>query len=125
MKPSGSKLMYVELKTGYSDDGPAWIGYVKISRSGNTVYFMDHAFQKQSDFNSNYVDIENGDAYWISGVKRNESNRHPCGRGMIQIDQRAVEEFLELIKEEKLPHGFKTVEIKDAFPVDRINALLN
>ena len=22
-------LMYIELKTGYSDDGPAWIGYVK------------------------------------------------------------------------------------------------
>ena len=20
-------LMYIELKTGYSDDGPAWIGY--------------------------------------------------------------------------------------------------
>ena len=24
-------LMYMELKTGYSDDGPAWIGYVKTS----------------------------------------------------------------------------------------------
>ena len=22
-------LMYIELKTGYSDDGPAWIGYVR------------------------------------------------------------------------------------------------
>ena len=22
-------LMYIELKTGYSDDGPAWIGYVQ------------------------------------------------------------------------------------------------
>ena len=26
-------LMYIELKTGYSDDGPAWIGYVKTSQS--------------------------------------------------------------------------------------------
>ena len=25
-------LMYIELKTGYSDDGPAWIGYVKTSK---------------------------------------------------------------------------------------------
>ena len=24
-------LMYIELKTGYSDDGPAWIGYVKYN----------------------------------------------------------------------------------------------
>lgn len=26
-------LMYIELKTGYSDDGPAWIGYVRTSKS--------------------------------------------------------------------------------------------
>lgn len=38
-------LMYIELKTGYSDDGPAWIGYVKASKSGKTLYFNDHAFQ--------------------------------------------------------------------------------
>jgi len=24
--------MYIELKTGYSDDDPAWIGYVKTSK---------------------------------------------------------------------------------------------
>ena len=23
-----NNLMYIELKMGYSDDGPAWIGYV-------------------------------------------------------------------------------------------------
>ena len=28
-----NNLMYIELKTGYSDDGPAWIGYVKTSKS--------------------------------------------------------------------------------------------
>ena len=117
--------MYIELKTGYSDDGPAWIGYVKMSKSGNTIYFNDHAFQKQTGFYSNYVDIENGDEYWISGVKRYESNRHPYGHGVIQIDKRAVEEFLRLIGEEKLPHGYEAVEIEDVYPVERINRLLN
>ena len=39
-------LMYIELKTGYSDDGPAWIGYVKTSKTKSTIYFNDHAFQK-------------------------------------------------------------------------------
>ena len=38
-------LMYIELKSGYSDDGPAWIGYVKTSKTGKTIYFNDHAFQ--------------------------------------------------------------------------------
>ena len=39
-------IRYIELKTGYSDNGPAWIGNVKESKSGRTIYFNDHAFQK-------------------------------------------------------------------------------
>ena len=58
-------LMYIELKTGYSDDGPAWIGYVKTSKTKSTIYFNDHAFQKYNGGYSNYTDIENGDEYWI------------------------------------------------------------
>ena len=56
-------LMYIELKTGYSDDGPAWIGYVRTSKTKKTIYFNDHAFQKYNGGYSNYVDIENGDEY--------------------------------------------------------------
>lgn len=62
-------LMYIELKTGYSDDGPAWIGYVKTSKTKKTIYFNNHAFQKYNSGYSNYMDIENGDEYWISGLK--------------------------------------------------------
>ena len=54
-------LMYIELKSGYSDDGPAWIGYVKTSKTRKTVYFNDHAFQKAIGGGSNYIDNENGD----------------------------------------------------------------
>ena len=32
-------LMYIELKTGYSDDAPAWIGYVKTSKSKKILTF--------------------------------------------------------------------------------------
>ena len=28
-----NNLMYIELKMGYSDDDPAWIGYVKTLKS--------------------------------------------------------------------------------------------
>ena len=31
-------LMYIELKTGYSYDGPAWIGYVKTSKSKKRIF---------------------------------------------------------------------------------------
>ena len=63
-------LMYIELKTGYSDDGPAWIGYVKTSKTKKTIYFNNHAFQKYNGNYANYIDIENGDEYWITGLKK-------------------------------------------------------
>ena len=119
-------LMYIELKTGYSDDGPAWIGYVKTSKSKKTIYFNDHAFQKLVGGCSNYVDIENGDEYWISGLKKRESNRHWAGRGKIAIDRRAIKKFLELIGEKELPMNlFEIVDIEDRFPIERINQLSN
>ena len=118
-------LMYIELKTGYSDDGPAWIGYVKTSKTKKTIYFNDHAFQKYNGGYSNYVDIENGDEYWISGLKKRESNRHWAGHGKIMIDRRAVNEYLTLIGEKELPLNlFEIIDIEDRFPVERVNNLL-
>ncbi|WP_242622499.1 hypothetical protein [Intestinimonas timonensis] len=52
-----------------------------------------------------YVDIENGDEYWISGLKKAESNRHWAGRGKILIDRRAVPEYLALIGEPNMKHS--------------------
>ena len=115
-------LMYIELKTGYSDDGPAWIGYVKTSKSKKTIYFNNHAFQKYNGNYSNYIDIENGDEYWISGLKKKESNRHWDGHGKIMIDCRAVKEYLSLIGEKALPLNlFEVTDIEDKFPIERVN----
>ena len=118
-------LMYIELKTGYSDDGPAWIGYVKTSKSGKTIYFNNHAFQRWNSPSGNYYDLETNEDYWISGVKKRESNRHWAGHGKIMVDRRAVPELLEIIGEETLPHSFEVVDIEDRFPVDRVATLLN
>ena len=121
-----SDLMYIELKTGYSDDGPAWIGYVKTSKCKKTIYFNNHAFQKYIGGYSNYIDIENGDEYWISGLKKRESNRHWAGHGKIMIDRRAVKEYLSIIGAKELPLSlFEVIDIEDKFPIKRINALLN
>ena len=63
-------IKYIELKTGYNDDGPAWIGNIKESKIGKTVYFNDHAFQRCSSrgvtgIGGNYYDIETGEEYWM------------------------------------------------------------
>lgn len=34
-----NRIMYFELKTGFEDSGPAWIGEASFSRTGTTVYF--------------------------------------------------------------------------------------
>ena len=118
--------MYIELKTGYSDGDSVWIGYVKTSKSKKTIYFNDHAFQKNIGSYANYIDIENGDEYWIFGLKKEESNRHWAGHGKIMIDRRAVNEYLSLIGEKELPLNlFKVVDIEDRFPVERVKELLN
>lgn len=119
-------LMYIELKSGYHDDGPAWIGYVMTSKTKKTIYFNDHAFQKWNGGNSNYYDIESGENYWISGVKKRESNRHWAGHGKIMIDRRAVEQFLSFVGESTLQKNlFDVVDIEDIFPVERVKQLLN
>lgn len=42
------------------------------------------------------------------------------------IDRRAVDEYLSLIGEEKLPLNlFEIIDIEDRFPVERVNRLLN
>ena len=88
--------------------------------------FNDHAFQKYNGGYSNYVDIENGDEYWISGLKKRESNRHWAGHGKIMIDRRAVNEYLTLIGEKELPLNlFEIIDIEDRFPDERVNKLLN
>ncbi len=119
-------IRYIELKTGYHDDGPAWIGKVKASKSGKTVYFNDHAFQKHNGIAGNYIDVETGEEYWISGIKKNGQDRHWAGKGKIIIDQKVVEEYLDLTGAIGLDKQvFKVEPIEDVFPVTRVSELLN
>ena len=120
------ELRYIELKSGYSDNGPAWIGRVKISRTGNTIYFNDHAFRKYNGISGNYIDIESDDEYWISGVKKDGSDRHKNGSGKISIDKKIVAEYLAYTQSPELDRSkFIVTDIEDVFPVERIHNLLN
>jgi len=66
-----SRIMYIEFK-GDGLTGPARIGRVTFSKSGATFYDAGKAFQskKGSGFKSNYFEVESGDAYWISGPRK-------------------------------------------------------
>lgn len=106
-----SEIKYIELKSGYSDNGPAWIGMVEFSKSGKTVYFNGKAFKGNG--HGTCYDLENGDEYWISGVKKDGGDRHWAGNGMVMIDRTIVDEYLELVSFNTLdPKSFQLVDIQ-------------
>jgi hypothetical protein len=90
-------LRYIELKTGYADDGPAWVGRVVLSRSGRTVYFGRKALKRGNLGAGNHYDAETGEAYWVSGVKKTGPDRHWAGAGRVFIEASAVSEYLAAV----------------------------
>ena len=110
-----SRLIYVELKSGHSHNGPAWIGRGEYSRSGRTVYFNGLTLKRAvgGGIEGNHYDPASGEEYWVSGVKKNGDDRHRLGRGKIVIDARAVAEYLSIAGAEALDS--KRFEVRDEF----------
>jgi hypothetical protein len=93
-------LRYIGLKTGYQDDGPAWVGRVKQSRSRRTVYFNGRALHQVG--RGRHVDIVTREEFWVSGVKKDGEDRHWTGSGLVYIEESAVTEYLAVVGEREL-----------------------
>ncbi|MGE5796693.1 MAG: mannose-1-phosphate guanylyltransferase [Ignavibacteria bacterium] len=120
------KILFLELKTGFEDNGPAWIGKVKFSKTGLTVYFNNKGFIKARGIKGNYIDIESGEEYWISGIKKNGNDPHWAGTVKIQIDRKVVNDYLKITGKTDLDFKkFELTDISDSFPIERINNLQN
>jgi hypothetical protein len=96
-------LRYIELKSGYSDNGPAWIAYVETSKTHRTLYFNGRGLmklkgQRRGESGGNYIDMESGQSYWVSGVKMNGEDRHWAGSGKVMVEAAAVPEYLKTVK---------------------------
>ena len=112
-------LKYIELQTGFSHNGPAWIGNVEFSKSGKSLYFNGKCLKSSGGqgIEGNFYDLESGDEYWVSGVKQRGRNRHFSGKGKIQIDRKVVKLYLQHIKQNELnPTHFELVDI---IPTDK------
>lgn len=123
-----SEIKYLELKSGFSDNGPAWIGLAFFSKSGKTLYFNGKAFQRiGSDRTSgNFYDIETGEEYWISGVKKNMTDRHIYGSGKIFVEKRILNDYLKIVNKSRLNESNYTLcEVEEELPVSRINEIEN
>jgi hypothetical protein len=63
MAGKSTRIMYIELKSGHGDDGPARSGRVHFSKTGRTIYYRDKALQRCSlhGFGANYFDVSTGE----------------------------------------------------------------
>ncbi len=71
-----TRIMYIESK-GDGLTGPARIGWVTFSKTGATVRYAGREYRslKGHGFKANYFDVETGEQYWISGCKRDGTDR--------------------------------------------------
>ena len=81
--------MYIELKTGYSDDGPAWIGYVRTSKTKKTIYFNDHSVKLKEEIRK----VENKYEDEIYQLEKENS----LLRKVINTFQKTVDKFIHWV----------------------------
>lgn len=123
------EIKYIELKRNESNhNGFACIGLVSFSKSGKTIYFDAKGFQSLNGtgISGNYFDIETGDEYWISGVKKNMSDRHMFENGKIFIEKRILNEYLKIIGKNELPKsGYELIDVRTEKPIEHVYKLEN
>ena len=100
-RDNNSRIMYLERKSGFNDNGPARIGRVTFSKSGRSVYYRGRRFERirGGGASGNFEEVETGDEYWISGIKRDGSDRHWAGSGDVEIDEDVLAEYEALRKQ--------------------------
>ena len=53
--------------------------------------------QRRAADGGNYVDMETGEFFWVSGVKKNGEDRHWAGSGKVLVEAAALSEYLKWI----------------------------
>lgn len=97
-----ARIMYIESK-GDGLIGPARIGRVTFSKAGATLRYAGREFQrlKGHGFKASYFDVETGEHYWISGPKKDGTDRLYGERLPIEIDEDVREEYWTTIRGER------------------------
>ncbi|MEV6449393.1 hypothetical protein [Amycolatopsis sp. NPDC051716] len=86
------RIMYLQLKTGYNTDrGPSWIAWVRFSKTWRTAYVHGRELRRWPGlFDANFVDVETGEEFWLSGPKRDRTDgRYSNARPLVESDAAA------------------------------------
>lgn len=101
-----TRIMYIERKET-SDQahssmfgGYARIGRVTFSKTMKSIHYEGKTFQKtKSGYKYNFFEVETGEHYWISGCKKDGSDRLYGERVPIHIDDDVRVEYWTEIRE--------------------------
>jgi len=124
-------LRYIEMKSGHSDNGPAWIAYVTPSKTGRTLYFNNRALmklkgQRRAASGGNYIDMETRESFWVSGVKKNSEDRHRAGSGKVLVEAAALADYLKVIGAKSLDRlGYEVTDTIRQTDIKRLSQLAN
>lgn len=95
MAAKKTRIMYIEDKSE-GLNGPARIGRVMLSKSGQSVHYDGRTFQRLGGqgFKANYFDTETGAHFWISGPRKDGRDRLYDGSTKpVEIDDDAQAEY--------------------------------
>ena len=82
--------------------------------------------QRRGESGGNYVDMEAGESFWVSGVKKNGEDRHWAGSGKVLVEAAAVSEYLRTIEAKTLDKA--RCEVTNAIrqtDIERLSKLAN
>jgi hypothetical protein len=86
-----TRIMYVEYK-GFESVGDARIGRVTFSKTGQSIYYNGKTLTKaKKAVYGNYIDIETGENYWVSGCKKDGTD--PLFSNKVEIDEDVWNEY--------------------------------
>ena len=89
------RIMYLEDKSK-GLNGPARIGRVRLSKTGETLYYAGRTFEalRNSGLKANFRDVETGQPFWIAKARKDGGDRMYKGAGDPPvIDDEVAEEY--------------------------------
>ncbi|HYP51895.1 MAG TPA: hypothetical protein VEQ42_00040 [Pyrinomonadaceae bacterium] len=88
-----TRIMFIEHKGHDGVVGPARIGRVTFSKTGQSVWYRGRILHtmKGRGFKSNYVDEETREEYWISGCRKDGMDA--LYSTAVEVDDDAREEY--------------------------------
>lgn len=95
MSVKKTRIMYIEDKSA-GLNGPARIGRVTFSKSGQSIQYGGRNFQRLcgQGFKANYFDEASGDHFWISGPRKDGEDRlYPTSAMPVEIDADVEAEY--------------------------------